>query len=96
MTGKYKKVGRQVHFQITGSVATNGTGSGAIIVDNFPVASGPEIFTYVGRETALNGKSLLGYMNPGTPTILITNYDASYPGTNGMAFAMNGTYESVS
>ncbi|TWB61703.1 hypothetical protein FBZ98_1011048 [Rhizobium sp. ERR 922] len=96
VNGKYKKIGRQVHFQIAGSITTNGTGSGAVVVGNMPVATGPEIFTYVGREIALNGKALLGYQNNGTTDVLITYYDSTYPGANGMAFIMNGTYEAVS
>ena len=94
-TVRYKRVGKTVHFTLNATITTNGTGATAINATlPFTSVTGAN-FGAAGRETALTGKQLQGFISSGTATLYIANYDGTYPGGTGAAFTVSGTYETA-
>ncbi len=78
---------------IRADTTTNGTGAGAIIITlpHQAAASGGPWFLY-GKELAVGGKMLVGLINAGDTTVSVTNYDNTYPASNGASMRLNGRY----
>lgn len=94
-TIRYKKMGSSVLITITATITTNGTGATAVAVA-LPFAASPNLVgTLAGREGAVSGKMIVGYINPSTSSVIILNYDNTYPGGSGYALWLSGVYESA-
>jgi hypothetical protein len=47
----------------------------------------------LGRGDAISGDSLIGVIAAGGTTVVLTNYDATYPGADGERIAVTGWYQ---
>lgn len=88
--GKYAKVGKTVFVHLTITITTNGTAA-TYVSASTPVDMSSNNFTFYGRDIT-NGKMVQGIKNTSS-TILIVNYDNSYPGADGHSIALCGVYE---
>lgn len=89
----YHERGKICHFELVCDIPDNGTGSGGIIV-TMPFAEGiAKNWIVHGKATAISGKALCGVIGAGLSTIIIRNYDASYPAVAGEKLIMSGFYE---
>ena len=90
----YRKIGRILFWRLSISIPSNGTAASYIRV-TMPFAStslGSFGAAACGKERAVTGKAVLGYMDGGSGTMDIQNYDGSYPGTTGAVIGMSGFY----
>lgn len=94
--GSYRKIGKKVEFKVQFTITTNGTGTGAVRI-TLPVASAGAVGQcVVGKERAVTGKSLVGFLDGGGATTCdVQYYDGVYPGTDGGAYAVSGSYEAA-
>ncbi len=90
-SGSYTKVGRQVHATIQIAITNNGTGAGSVNA-TLPFTAAAPYFTGCGREIASTGKALQGLIAGSTASVLIYNYDNSYPGGTGFTIIMAVSY----
>lgn len=88
--GRKQTVGNTVSFTLTVSIVTNSTCATSVIA-SIPTSLGSNIF--VGRANSVSGKSLQGAVGPASPSMVIKNYDNSYPGADGETLVLTGTYE---
>ena len=88
---RYQKIGKTVTFTMTIGITTNGTGAGSIVA-SLPVNAN-SVSICAGRENALTGNMLQGYVNSSAVTIF--TYSNGYPGGTGASLIVSGTYESV-
>jgi hypothetical protein len=93
-SGKYLTIGKQTSIQIEILITTNGT-AGVFLLASLPnTATGLAILA--GRETAIVGKALTGTVgNMSNTTVLIINYDNTYPGGDGHSLVLSGVYENT-
>jgi hypothetical protein len=94
-TGNYILMGKLVYIRATGSITTNGTGSGSITISlPFTVTSTPAASTQIiaGKETGVSNKAVIGTTSQATTTLTITFYDGTYPGANGASISVAGWY----
>lgn len=82
--------GRTVHWRITVTITTNGTGSGAVRV---ALPFSVQTSVLAGRANVNSGKGIHGYAN-GT-SISIVHDDATYPGTDGEVLILSGISEAA-
>ena len=93
--GQYFLKGRIVYFQAQGTITTNGTGAGSIQI-SLPIQASTTAtsrWVVLGRGDNVSGKSLIGVIAAGGTTVVLTNYDATYPGANGERIAVTGWYQ---
>lgn len=93
-SGRYRKTGRTVFVTIDITITTNGTGSSSVAA-TLPAVAGPAAAIAVGRETAVGGKMLQGLIGASGQSMVILNYDNTYPGGNGYRLIMSGVYEAA-
>lgn len=87
----YTKIGNRVLFSITIVITTNGTGAVSL---NFTLPFVPAVSSAAyGRETAVNGKGVLGSILAGVASCGFTNYDNTYPGVNNGTYILAGSYQ---
>lgn len=95
-TGAYLLKGRMCYFQAQCTITTNGGTAAGNIVITLPVtaavASGYR-FVLVGRGDAISGNSLVGVIASGGTSVVLTNYDGTYPGADGERIAVSGWYQ---
>lgn len=94
--GRYIKRGNLLTISINISITTNGTGAGKVLV-TLPAAT-PAKMTLggsclVGVERNIFSCGLTGYIDGGTNIAEVTQYDGSYPGGDGAAINITGSYE---
>jgi len=89
-TGTYTKIGRLWDIKVTVTITTNGSGSTDVRA-TLP-ATPSAASTLAGRETAIAGKSLAGTIPAAGAFIAITNYDNTYPGSNGSILTLSGSF----
>lgn len=97
-TGKYKKIGRVVHYNIKVTITTVGTASGQVWATlPFTAESASTIFPVgVGYESAATGIFLAGFIPWYAPTqVYITKLDGTSAIVAGYVLNMCGTYEST-
>lgn len=94
-TGRYRKIGKVVHFQMAGTITTNGTGSGSIVISLPFAASSSAEYIATGRCEATGGKMLQAQISASSTTASIFNYDNTYPAASGSLIIVSGTYESA-
>ena len=95
-TGAYFLRGRLCYFQAQCTITTNGGTAGGNIIITLPVAAATTSgyrFTLTGRGDAVSGKALIGVIAAGGTSIVLTNYDATYPGADGERVAVSGWYQ---
>lgn len=81
----YTKIGREILWQATINIVTNGTGVGAIVA-NFPFTVAG-IAPFVGYDTGA-GVPLVGYINAGA--LIVFKYDGTYPAVSGSSLRIGG------
>lgn len=94
--GFYRKSGKRIEFKISFDITTNGTGAAALLATLPFAATGGNGNVCVGKERALTGKTMNGFIDSGASTVLMQYYDGTYPGTNGGVYNMSGYYECAS
>ncbi len=93
-SGIYRAVGNTVEFKITATITTNGTGASHIIATLPRAASATAgVSAGSGRATVVSGKALQAIIAPSTSTVLIYNYDNTYPASTGETLVISGTYK---
>ncbi len=93
-SGIYRAVGNTVEFKITATITTNGTGANHIIATLPRAASAAAgVSTGSGRATIVSGKALQATIAPSASTVLIYNYDNTYPASTGETLVISGTYK---
>jgi hypothetical protein len=94
-TGQYFLRGRIVYFQAQGTITTNGTGATSIQI-GLPFAaitSASSRWVISGRGDAISGSALTGVIASGGTTVVMTTYNALYPGADGERIAVEGWYQ---
>lgn len=93
-SGKYKRLpGRTIIAQVRATITTSGTAGGALIF-TLPVSAATDVpAVVIGRESALNGRSLCGLTNGGTA--IVSYYDATSVFANGVQVTVEVTYEAA-
>lgn len=87
---RYQRDGKSVRLYGEVLDTTNGTGSGAIQVANFPFTFKNTV-PLVGKTSA--GGMILVSMSAGANAGLITTYNSAYPGANGITLTFSGVVE---
>jgi len=91
-TGYYTKVGNVVTVTCRPVITVNGTGSSALRIAGLPFAANPAVhLSGAGREDAALGDTF-GISANSSTSLYIQNYNHTYPGGNGYAFAICLTY----
>lgn len=94
-TGRFRKVGRHVDFQMTVSITTNGTAA-TNVAATLPFAVGSTYsFVGYGRENTTTGNLLGVTLTAGATQCGIINYDNTYPGADGYVLHITGSYEAA-
>lgn len=83
VSGYYKLVGNTVHVEYDITITTNGTAAGDIRFD-CPLGSAIHNFAGSGREVAVNGKTHTPIVQAGGNKVILTNYDNTYVGADGV------------
>lgn len=91
-SGRYRKLGTRVFFDITFTITTNGTGAGSISVSlPFQTARGMS-FSGCNVSTA----APLGVVAYALSTsVAVVKADGTYPGVTGRSYAISGSYDTV-
>jgi hypothetical protein len=92
-TGYYARRGKILHYKVQIVITTNGTGAGALGFTVPVVAAETDGQNAYGKERAINGKAVMGFLDGGTSICYIQNYDGTYPGINGAVINVGGFYE---
>ena len=90
--GAYTKVGRLVTLQADCTVTTNGTGSGNIAISGMPYPCHNIISVGSGKAVGVSGKMLVMNTTVGSSSFAVSNFDNTYPASNGERFVMTITY----
>jgi hypothetical protein len=90
--GRYKQIGKTVFIFVSVTITTNGTAAGYVVA-TLPVNSLGNGNIIAGRESAVAGKMLQAIV--GAASMIILNYDNTYPGGDGCALLMTGVYEAA-
>lgn len=99
--GYYSISGKTVTFLIDVAITSVGTSPSGSLTFTIPTALRSAINQYgypiIGRETSLNGKSLIGAVNADASNGYISYYDNGSPftvsGGNGSSFVFSGTFQ---
>lgn len=94
VSGRYKKTGKTVFFQVSIAITTNGTGAGYVLA-TLPFTAAAFEYTLAGAESNTTGVQLRGLIPSSGTQVRITKYDATYPGADGYRLVISGVYESV-
>lgn len=92
--GQYRRRGNIVYIKLQINITTNGTAAGALGF-SVPIATtGTYGSTIQGKERALTGKAIAGFLDGGGSTVCFLQfYDGTYPGSNGSVINVSGFYE---
>lgn len=95
--GRYRQVGKLVFIQLAIVITTNGSASGFVTaaLPLTAVNTGNSNYFLTGRGNAISGKTLWGQVQPNSTTLVIGNYDNSYPGASGETLILSGLYETI-
>ena len=94
--GRYIRRGNIVYVKMQIAVTTNGSASG-FLTASIPTAQvGDFGSAFAGQERGVAGKGLQGWLDGGgSSTLVIKNYDGTYPGSNGSVMELSGFYETT-
>lgn len=87
----YYELEKMVFFRASVTITTNGTAATTVIVTLPFAASGAHVLA--GRESAVTGLMVQGSIVSGSSNLVITKYDATYPGGNGHTLVVSGWYQ---
>jgi hypothetical protein len=90
-TGKYKVIGKTVFVSIVISIPTVGTGQYPIA--SLPFAAAASTYFLPGREGAVTGAMMNGFISPSASTVFVVKYDNNSPSVNGASISVSGVYE---
>lgn len=93
-SGYWTQIGKTVHFIVTVTITTNGTAATSVVVP-LPTNAARAAGRFFGGEKAAVGFPVAGYMSAVGAITLVKMSDNSYPGGNGYAIEINGTYEAA-
>jgi hypothetical protein len=93
--GRYLKVGKTVFFSLTINISANGTGAGAVNVDNLPIqTTSATDQVAVGRNN--DGPGLVVPIGASSTNLGIIKYDGSYPMISAASIlTVSGCYECI-
>lgn len=95
-TIRYYDVGKIRFFHCKITITTNGTAA-SFVAATLPSGAPEGSLKYLGagRTNAVSGKGLIGVFSSGfaSNSILIFNYDGTYPGADGEVLDVGGSYE---
>ncbi len=89
--GRYQRNGKSITVQVTGVIATNGSGAGVITL-SLPFTAAGADYPFAGKDTGLTNKVLSAHVNAGS-AFNVEFYDGSYPGASGARLSLGGVYE---
>ncbi|OHV17755.1 hypothetical protein BK022_03615 [Methylorubrum extorquens] len=89
--GWYQVTGKRVDVNINVNITTNGTASGYLFV-GLPLPAARATFI-PGGEQNVTGKALRPIVAAGASTLVVVNYDNTYPGVNGALLVISGSYQ---
>lgn len=94
VNARYLRRDWKLYFTILIPITTNGTGAG-VVRATLPFVSRnvTQSWTAPGIETAVNGIMLRGLIAQNSTNLDIQNYDATYPGADGLTLSVSGWYE---
>jgi len=93
-TGRFIKIGKNVSFSIRIAITTNGTAD-LYITATLPVTAFAASQALAGYHET-NTEVMSAVILSGAPTVArIKNSAGEYPGANGAAFVISGTYEAA-
>lgn len=94
--GEYSKWGKWTFVKINIIITTNGSAAASLAATlPFPAMAGYQV-TLAGREYAVVGRMLQGIISSNATSVVILNYDNSYPGGNSYQLALSGLYLAAS
>lgn len=91
-SGRYQQIGKTVFVFISIVITTNGSAA-TFVQATLPVTGRSDGYVLAGRENAVAGLMLQGFISAGV--IQIVNYDNTYPGGNGKTLLLSGLYEAA-
>jgi len=94
VSASYLLTGKDVFYNVNITMTTNGSAAQDLRVTNMPILSGSKAFTATGRNNS-TGKMLQGYVVQGSTTLILGNYDNTYPVADGNIAFVSGFYESA-
>lgn len=91
-SGHYWQIGKTVSFEVTAVIVANGTCATSLSFTLPAPATATHHSVAAGRNYT-SGKMLQGMILAGSSTTEALNYDNTYPGADGYAVVLSGTYE---
>ena len=92
-TGRYKLIGRNVYFNATATITTNGTAAGTLLISLPVAAQAANSFFGSGRD-ATSGTLCLSF-NASTTNAYVLTAVGVYPGADGRVITISGVYEAA-
>jgi hypothetical protein len=94
VSARYKQVGKLLYLSVSVAITTNGTAAGGVNISLPPGFAAGSIHQMLsGRENAVTGSMLQGIVTATTSTVVVFNYNNSYPGGNGTVLVLGGVIE---
>lgn len=94
VSARYKTIGKTMFWSALVAITTNGTGATWVNISLPPGVTAASIGALVaGREDGMAGKMLQGRVTAGQGTVVVVNYDNSYPGGDGYRLLLEGVIE---
>ena len=90
----YKRENKLCTFTAALTITTNGTGATNISF-TLPFTSAGNAEVFAGRGTVASGKALQGILSASSNTVVLFNYDGTYPGATGETLVVSGSYETT-
>jgi hypothetical protein len=90
-TGWYSINGGVLSYQVTVHITNNGSGTGAVRLNAFPVSPTSEHVT-CGRANGVSGLMLQAFA-PAGGSLIILRYDGAYPGATGEQLMISGQFK---
>lgn len=89
--GSFLQVGKIIFFYVRATVATNGTGAGALVISlPFSASKG----NGSGKEVATSGKAVTAEINNGE-NMIVRGYDNLYPAVDGSIVDITGMFQVI-
>jgi hypothetical protein len=92
-TGRFHVIGKTVHFTVTITITTNGTGSGALRFTLPKLCRNNSIAAGRGEGGSTTGDMMQARLSAGSSTVNVFNFDNAYPGSDGATIYVSGSYE---
>ncbi len=85
---------KTIHVQMAITITTNGTGATALLA-TLPITSENNSIpgTIPGKEVAATGRTCVGHVAVNSTSLIIHQYDGTYPAADGRIIVLNGVYK---